>query len=198
MKPHWGSMPERVEPKLLMLSWNQFFDDVARLAFELDGKNFDALVAVARGGFVAARLISDIVGVKRVGSLAIEYYKGVNERASSPRLVGGLGFDVRGLKLLVVDDVADTGETLKLAVEYLKSLGAREISSCTVYVKPWCRFKPDYYARVVEAWVVFPYEHLETARYLLSKGWTIEQLLETGFYSSILEHLRKSLSCISK
>jgi len=187
-------MQERVEPKLLMLSWNRFFDDVARLAFELDGKGFDALVAVARGGLVVARLISDIIGVKRIASLAIEYYKGVDERASSPRLVSGLGFNIKDLKLLVVDDVADTGETLKLAVEHLKSLGAREISSCTVYVKPWCRFKPDYYARVVEEWVVFPYEHLETAKYLLSKGWTLEQLLERGFSRPILEHLRKSLS----
>ena len=187
-------MPERVEPKLLVLSWNQFFDDVARLAFELDSKGFDALVAVARGGLVAARLISDIIGVKRIASLAIEYYKGVDERTSSPRLVSGLGFNVKDLKLLVVDDVADTGETLKLAVEHLKSLGAREISSCTVYVKPRCRFKPDYYAKVVEEWVVFPYEHLETAKYLLSKGWTFEQLLEKGFSKTILKHLHININ----
>lgn len=187
-------MPESDEPKLLVLTWNQFFDDVAQLAFKLDGGRFDALVAVARGGLVVARLISDIVEVKRIASLAIEYYKGVNERAASPRLVGGLGLDVRGFKLLVVDDVADTGETLKLAVEHLKSLGAREISSCTVYVKPWCRFKPNYYARVVEEWVVFPYEHFETARYLLGRGWSFEQLLGKGFSRAVLEYLRESLS----
>jgi len=182
-------VPVDAELKLLVLTWDEFVGDVLQLARKLSGARFDALAAVARGGLVAARLLSDLLGVKRVASLAIEYYEGVGERAKSPRLVGSLNFDVRGMKVLVVDDVADTGETLKLAVEYVRGAGAREAASCTVYVKPWCKFKPDYYARVVEGWVVFPYEHVETASYLLSRGWSFERLTAQGLSKRVLEYL---------
>jgi hypoxanthine phosphoribosyltransferase len=185
-----GFVPAGSEPKLMVLTWDELLGDVLQLARALGETRFDVLVAVARGGLVVARLLSDILSVKRVASVTIEYYEGVGERAKAPRLVEGLNFDVRGLRALVVDDVADTGETLKLAVDHVRKAGAGSVASCTVYVKPWCKFRPDYYARVVDKWVVFPYEHAETALYLLSRGWSFQQLAEQGLNRSVLEHLR--------
>jgi len=182
---------EGAEQKLLVLTWDEFVNDVLQLARKLDEARFDALAAVARGGLVVARLLSDMLGVRKIASLAIEYYERVGKRLASPRLVGGLNFDIGGMRVLVVDDVADTGETLKLAVEYVKKAGAREAASCTVYIKPWCKFKPDYYAKVVEGWVVFPYEQFETALHLLSEGWSFEELAARGLSKAVLEHLKE-------
>ena len=180
-----------MEPRLRVVTWEKLVEDTAALAGRLGRGKFDAIVAIARGGLVVARLLSDLLGVKRVASLQIEYYRGVNEREKAPRVIGGLGISVRGLNVLVVDDVADTGETLKLAVNYLRELGAGHVASCTLYVKPWCKFKPDYYAETVEEWIVFPYEHAETASYLLERGWSYEQIASEGLASAVLSLVLK-------
>lgn len=175
-----------MEPKLRIVTWEKLVDDTVALAGRLSGEKFDIIVAIARGGLVVARLLSDLLGVKKVASLQIEYYRGVDERKKAPRVIGELGISVRGLNVLVVDDVADTGETLKLAVNYLREREAKRVVTCTPYVKPWCKFKPDYYAEIVEEWIVFPYEHAETARYLLEKGWSYEKIVSEGLRSTIL------------
>jgi len=172
--------------RLRVVSWEKLVSDVERLAEAVKGRDFDAIVAVARGGLVIARLLSDMLDVKRILTLQVEYYEDIGKRKSRPSIIGGLGSEVVGMSLLVVDDIADTGDTLKTVVEYLKSAGAANIVTCTLYVKPWCTYKPDHYVETVEEWVVFPYEHAETARTLLEEGWSYQQLLNEGIRGSIL------------
>lgn len=184
-------MPEAwEESQFLFLTWEQLVEDVGTLADAVARESFDAMVAVARGGFVVARILSDFLGVKRVFSIGIEYYRGVGERMRAPSVVGSLGVNVGGQCVLVVDDVADTGETLRVAAEYLRGRGAARVVICTVYVKPWCRLMPDYYAKVVRQWVVFPYEHVETALELLSRGWSYDRLTALGLSEVALRRLR--------
>ena len=176
--------------KLRVITWDELVAKSMALARKIEDSrgplSFDAIVAVARGGLVVARLLSDLLGVKRVASLQVEYYTGVDERGSRPVIVGGLGADVEGLEVLLVDDVADTGETLRLAAEHVRDRKAGGVATATLYVKPWCRFRPDYFVEVVEEWVVFPYEHCETARLLVRSGWSIDELAREGLRREIL------------
>lgn len=165
---------------LRVVTWEKLTEDAIRLAEMMRGGSFDIIVAVARGGLIVARLLSDLLGVRMVTALQVEYYEELSKRGGKPVVISGPGLDVKGRSLLVADDIADTGETLRTAVDYLKGVGCAGITTCTLYVKPWCCYKPDHYVEVVEEWVVFPYEHAETARALAHEGWSYQQLVSRG------------------
>jgi len=177
--------------ELLILTWDDLLRDVIQLARRLRGIELDAIVAIARGGLVVARLLSDFIGVRRMASITISYYRGVGERGVKPVIVSEVGMDLRGLRVLLVDDVADTGQTLKVAIAHLKSRGVVRLVTCTAYVKPWCKFMPDYYSRMVDKWIVFPYEQAETARELMEKGFGLEQLAREGFSPLIISYVKE-------
>lgn len=155
----------------LFLSWG----DVQRLSEELADKvaesGFapDVLVAVSRGGFDPARILSDQLGVRRLASLQVVYYSGVNERSEVPLVQYPLNADVRGLQVLVVDDVADSGNSLRLVREYVEELGAAEVRVATLHHKPWSVYRPDYYAEDVDKWIIYPWEVRESIQ-LLRRG----------------------------
>lgn len=160
----------------LFLSWG----DVQRLSEELadkvaeSGFRPDVLVAVSRGGFDPARILSDQLGVRRLASLQVVYYTGVNERSEVPEVRYPLNADVRGLRVLVVDDVADSGNSLRLVREYVEGLGAAEVRVATLHHKPWSVYRPDYYAEEVEEWIIYPWEVKESVQLLR------QSLLKTG------------------
>ena len=104
---------------------------------------------------------------------------------------------VKGVNVLVVDDVADTGESLKVAVEHLNVCGAATIKTATIYYKPQSIFKPDFFIIQTRQWVVFPWERLETARRMLdqaqNKGESVDTVIgtmvEAGIGSDIVRKL---------
>jgi hypoxanthine phosphoribosyltransferase len=175
----------------LFLSWG----DVQRLSEVLadkvaeSGFRPDTLAAVSRGGFDPARILSDQLGVRRLASLQVVYYTGVNERSGFPEVQYPLNADVRGLRVLVVDDVADSGNSLLVVKEYVESLGAAEVRVATLHLKPWSVYIPDYYSEAVDKWIIYPWEVRESIQQLrlslLKAGVPEEELgarlMEIGF-----------------
>lgn len=174
-----------------VLTWSRFLKDVIDLARKLQDTEFDIIIAIARGGLVAARLLSDLTGVKRIYSLHIEYYTGPSEHGSEPRLTGDSSQPAEAARAIVVDDVVDSGKTMQLALSHLRGKGFGRLITSSVYLKPWSQFTPDYYSRVVDRWVVFPYEHFETATALLKRGYSVEDLMEIGLEPAVLERLAR-------
>lgn len=129
----------------------------------------DLCVAISRGGFPPARIICDLLNIRNLTSIRIEYYSGVNETMSEPRLAYPLNADVKGMRVLVVDDVADRGDSLVLAKKHILEMGAGETKFATLHYKPWSKMKPDYYAFECRSWIVYPWEVTETAREISSK-----------------------------
>ena len=72
-------------------------------------------------------------------------------------------------KVLIVDDVADTGKSLKLVKEHVMQQGAKEARTATMYYKPWSLVNPDYYEKETRLWIVFPWEMRETIRKIVEK-----------------------------
>ena len=148
----------------LYLTW----DDAQRLAEALadriaaSGFRPDLIAAVSRGGFDPARILSDQLNVRRLACLQVVYYTGVNERAGEPEVRCPLNAEVSGLNVLVVDDVADSGNSLMVVRRYMEGLGAGEIRVATLHFKPWSVFKPDYYAEEADRWIIYPWEPRET------------------------------------
>ena len=177
--------------RYLHLTWM----DVQRLSEKLadqiaeSGFRPDIIVAVSRGGFDPARILSDELNIRSLASLQVIYYAGVNERNDKPQVKYPLNADISGLNVLVVDDVADSGNSLKVVKEYIDSLGPREVKMATLHHKPWSTFEPDFYAESVDKWIIYPWEPRESIEdireKLLSEGVPEDELavklIEIGF-----------------
>lgn len=129
--------------------------------------NPEILVALARGGWVPARIMSDLLDNPAVASVRTEFYNGQNQNKSLVSLTQSVSANVTGKSVLLIDEVSDTGQSLKLAKEHIRSQGAAEIKTATLFYKPWSTLKPDFYEKKTELWVVFPWELKETVKCLI-------------------------------
>ena len=180
-------------------SWDQIYDMLIELAKRVRQSGFepDLIVGVCRGGWAPARVMSDLLENMNTASIRIEFYLAPGVTARKPVISQAIMVPLRGVKVLVVDDVADTGESLKVAVEHLDVCGAKAIKTATIYYKPQSIFKPDFFIVQTEQWVVFPWERFETTRRLLGeaqkKGKSVDFVRETltgaGVDSGVVEKL---------
>jgi len=161
------------------------------------------IVGVSRGGFDPARILCDQLMVKRLASFQIEYYNDINNRSKIPKIIYPLNADINGMRVLVVDDVSDTGHSLETARSHVSERGASQVRVATLHFKPWSKFKPDYYAEETESWVVYPWEVkeclLRVAEKLRSKGLQQkaihDEILRKGFRE---EQLRRYLAPLNE
>ncbi|MCI4436611.1 MAG: phosphoribosyltransferase [Ignisphaera sp.] len=155
----------------LVLTWN----DIAELSLELaekvidSGYRPDVAVAVLRGGYIVAKLLCDYLGVDSIATVEVKFYKGVGEKAERPVVITPITHDLRGKKVLIVDDVSDSGRTLQVVIDLARLHGAKEVRSATLYLKPWSITIPDYYVRETKSWIVFPWEIGEVLKELAKK-----------------------------
>jgi len=147
-------------------SWNQIYDMLLDLADRVrkDGFKPDIIVGVSRGGWLPARVMSDLLNNPNLANVRAEFYLGGGETKCEPSLTQPISVAVAGKTVLIVDEVADTGKSLKLVKEHVIEQGAAEARTATVYCKPWSIGKPDYYSKKTDKWIVFPWEVKETVR----------------------------------
>ena len=150
--------PDREE-----LSWEQFGHATRVLAEQVAADRWrpDLVVAVARGGLTVAGALSYALGVKNCGAINVEFYTGVDDRLEVPVVLPpSLDLvDVTGMKVLVADDVADTGHTLRLVREVLAQHVA-EARTAVLYHKAESVIVPDYAWKQTSAWINFPWSVL--------------------------------------
>lgn len=151
------------EPTREILGWDEFGDAARSLAVDVLGSGYrpDLVIAIARGGLLLAGAIAYALGTKQCGSINVEFYTGVDERLPEPVLHPPM-LDVpavTGKRVLLVDDVSDSGRTLAKVVDLLADAGA-EVRSATLYVKPRTVLVPDYVYRETPHWIVFPWSAL--------------------------------------
>ncbi len=121
----------------------------------------DWLVAIARGGLVVGGALAYAMGPKNVVTVNVEFYTGIDERLDVPvELPPVLNLDdIANRRVLIVDDVADTGETLKLVVE--KCMRAcSEVRSAVLFEKPRSVVSADYVWKHTDRWIDFPWSSL--------------------------------------
>lgn len=146
-----------------VLSWDAFGDAARELARTVHESSFapDIVVAVARGGLLLAGAVSYALGTKSCGSINVEFYTDIEQTLPEPVLLPP-ALDapaLNGKRVLLVDDVSDSGRTLKLVVELLTAHGA-DVRSLTLYAKPRTVLEPDYVWRRTDKWITFPWSAL--------------------------------------
>jgi len=145
------------------VSWVDIEEIVENLSASIkdSGYNVDVIIGILRGGVIPAKLLADKLGVDDLGVMEVKLYTSIGERRSKPYLRQPLTLPVRNLNVLIVDDVSDTGLTLEFAVNAVQLYSPSSIKTATLYIKPWTKMVPDYYGRVSENWLVFPWERNE-------------------------------------
>ncbi|MBU6496712.1 MAG: phosphoribosyltransferase [Acidobacteria bacterium] len=123
-----------------------------------DGFQPDVVLSIARGGFFLGAGLGYALDVKNAFMMSVEFYTGVEERLAVPVVLPPVPnkVDFSGLNVLVADDVADSGETLKLVYDFVAS-EVREVRSAVLYEKPRTVIRPDYAWRTTERWIDFPW-----------------------------------------
>ena len=179
-------------------TWSQIYAMLVSQAEKIRCSGFksDVIVGLTRGGWVPARVLSDSLEIHALATVGVEFYLGVSETISKPVLTQGVSLDVRGKKVLLVDDVTDTGGSLRLAVEHLEQRGVGEVQVATVYRKPLSVITPEFYEKETQCWVVFPWEVKETLRNILGKhGGSVkvvaEKLVKAGLPIQLVEEFLK-------
>ncbi len=142
------------------LSYEQFGVAVRELAQAIKDSGYepDIVLSIARGGLLIGGALGYALGVKNTFTMSVEFYTGVNERLALPVVLPPVPnkVDLTGLKVLVADDVADTGATLKLVREFCGDHVA-EVRSAVLYEKSHSVEKPDYAWRHTDLWIEFPW-----------------------------------------
>jgi len=148
-------------------SWSQIYTLLLKQAEHIRREGFkpDVIVGVARGGWLPARFLSDLLENSNVASVQVKSYVGIGE-LHQPMILQNLSTSVSGRRVLVVDDVTDSGGSLKLVKELLLERGALEVKTATLYFKPKSVFKPDFYSKRTSRWIIFPWDVKETLRKL--------------------------------
>lgn len=163
---HGGSLDVR------MLTWDDIVSAVAIVVDKVRGSGFrvDVVIGILRGGIIPATLIADMLGVEDLGVIDIKFYQAPGVRRDKPYLRQPLTLPVYGKNVLIVDDVSDTGLTLQLALDVVRHYSPRDVRTATLYIKPWTRLVPDYYAEPTDKWLVFPWGLWEYKRFKEGAG----------------------------
>lgn len=149
----------RVPVKLV--SWDEVVDWVRGLAAKIEESSWrpDLVVAVSRGGFVPARLLCDFMDISDL--LAVQSQHWVEAARAAERAIIKYPYrvDAQGKRVLVVDDIVDTGETLELARDFIASewKPAEVRTAAMQWISTVAKFKPDYYYLEVRDWTWFQY-----------------------------------------
>jgi hypoxanthine phosphoribosyltransferase len=185
-------------------TWEQIYESLLNLADRVRKANFklDVIVGVSRGGWPPARIMSDLLENPELANVKAEFYLGVAKTKGEPMITQPVSTSVTGKKVLVVDEVADTGKSLRLVQSHLKERGATEVKILTVYYKPWSVVIPDWYGKETSRWIIFPWERKENVRQILkeykTRGEPIEgavnKLVLSGLNRKLLERFIKEIS----
>ncbi|MBQ1081748.1 phosphoribosyltransferase [Nocardiopsis sp. B62] len=123
-----------------------------------DGYEPDIILSIARGGLFVAGGLGYALDVKNLHVMNVEFYTGVGTTLDMPVMLPPVPnvVDLSKKKVLVADDVADTGRTLKLVHDFCAEHTA-EVRSAVIYEKPQSLVKCEYVWKHTDRWINFPW-----------------------------------------
>jgi hypothetical protein len=144
-----------------MPSWRRVVRDSKTLSSLIKNSGFDPniVVAISRGGLVPARLVCDFLHIKDLTTIKVEHWGMVATPTEKAVIKFPLYVDIKDKRVLLVDDITDTGDTLRVSLEHLKRFKPKEIRTAVLIHKIISAFQPDYYVRKITQWrwVIFPW-----------------------------------------
>jgi uncharacterized protein len=162
-------------------SWDQLGFLCFKLSKKINhqGKKYDRLVVIAKGGLTWSRTLADYLKIPDIETVRVKLYRGIGKTFKKPQVLQEVKSDITGEKILLFDDVADSGATLEFVEKLLLKQGAKSVDTSALFFKPSSKITPDFFDHQTDAWIVFPHELREfieeTSKDWLAKGLTKKQ-----------------------
>ncbi|MEM0272834.1 MAG: phosphoribosyltransferase [Thermoprotei archaeon] len=158
-------MSKSLELRCVVLTWGDIYGLSRKMALHIkqDGFRPDLVVAVSRGGVVPARIACDVLGIMDLLSVKVDHWLQTGDHTEKAVIKYPLSIELTGKRVLVVDDIADTGSSLEVAKNHVLGLGASVVRTATMQTLQTSSFNPDYTGeRVSEwAWFIYPWNFYE-------------------------------------
>ncbi len=143
-------------------SWDRIDRLAKELVKQLKAEDWDAVLAVTRGGMIPGCLVSELLNLRNVLTAAVMFYTDVEETLQEPRF---LQFPsdplLYGKRILIVDDVWDSGRTAMAVKQRVLEAGGQP-AVAVIHFKParnaFPDQKPDYYVVETSDWIVYPWD----------------------------------------
>ncbi|MCU1675446.1 MAG: putative purine phosphoribosyltransferase [Frankiales bacterium] len=147
-------------PDREVMSWEHLGEAARQLAHAVvdSGYTPDIVLAIARGGLLPGGAVAYALGVKNSCAMNVEFYTDVDQRLEVPLILPPAPelIDLTDSRMLIVDDVADTGRTLEVVQGFCAGKVA-EVRTAVLYEKPQSLVKCDYVWRRTDRWIDFPW-----------------------------------------
>lgn len=132
--------------------------EVYEMAYKVSRKisdspfNFDVIVGIARGGFPPGRLLCDFLNIKTLTAIQIRHYTGGGQQKEEVEISDPININLKGKKVLIVDDVNDSGETLKVAVDHIKKNEVDHVKTAVLHEKESTSLNADFAGGYLSEW----------------------------------------------
>lgn len=152
--------------KCVITNWDYIYRLCRNISMDIRSSGYkpDVIVALARGGWFAGRVLCDFLNLSDLISLKIEHYTGTANAMDGPRIRYPVDEDmIRGKNVLIVDDISDTGKSMIFAKEYVLKYSPKEVRTATLQHLLCSEMKSDYVGEALDewAWVVYPWNFVE-------------------------------------
>jgi len=143
-----------------VVTWEALGDMVAELATKVRGE-YDVMLAITRGGLVPAGMLAYRLGIRNILVAAVEYYDNEGKPGPHPTF---LQFpadpQLRGQRVLIVDEVWDSGTTIHAVTERVRQAGGQPTTAVLHYKPDRSRVagSPDHHVETTDRWVVYPFK----------------------------------------
>jgi len=183
--------------KAELLSWEKTreLSEIIGKKIKAKGYKVDVIVAIARGGLVPAMNISDVLGVSDILSIGVSHWGITAKKDERARIKFPLQADLSAKNVLIVDDLTDTGDSIKMVLEHIAACNPKNVKTATLLHKSVSTFEPDFYAEKVEGWkwIIFPWNLVEDLRNLIQRVAEKE-----GFEANALKDIKKLQKSLKK
>ena len=154
-----------------LISWERFYVLARKLALAIHRASFcpDMIIAIGRGGYMPARVVSDYLDIFDLTEIRVEHYRGVHMQQVA-RVRYPLPAEITGRRVLLIDDVSDSGDSLTVAIQHLRESGEpAELRTAVLHHKSVSSFRPDFYTEEVREWrwIIYPWAVMEDLRSFL-------------------------------
>jgi len=187
--------------RCVLTNWDYIYNLCRNISRDIKSSGYepDVIIALARGGWFAGRVLCDFLGLDDLSSLKIEHYTGTAAiDTGEPYIRYPLPADViKGKKVLIVDDIVDTGGSMISAKAYVEDRSPREVRTASLQYLGSSKIDPDYVGERLEdwAWIVYPWNFMEDMISILVKNmrkdpeklWSLEDLKHSLYINHALD-----------
>ena len=145
----------------LVVTWDELDRLVRALAEQVRGE-YDVMLAITRGALVPAGMLAYLLGIRNILVAAVAFYDDAGRPAAAPSF---LQFPVdpllRGRRVLIVDEVWDTGTTIQAVIDRVRLAGGTPTTAVLHYKPGHSRVTsvPDHHVVTTDAWIVYPFKY---------------------------------------